>query len=187
MEQTAAKPLFAAVLGVLAYLRGALNELFVVLALLMLADYAIGVAGALVQGEFTVRRGVRGAVKKACYLILVAVGFLLDYAVHVIASGTGIVLETNGMFGYTILCYLIGTEGLSCLRGLSRMGVRIPAFFLKGFGMLKTAAQPEEPEQDAQPEEPEQGRTQQAAQPLAEPPQDPAKAAGCEDLGGQAK
>ncbi len=176
MEQTAAKPLFAAVLGVLAYLRGALNELFVVLALLMLADYAIGVAGALVQGEFTVRRGISGAVKKACYLILVAIGFLLDYAVHVIASGTGIVLETNGMFGYTILCYLIGTEGLSCLRGLSRMGVRIPAFFLKGFGMLKTAAQPEE--EDGQPENLKRDSTEQAAQSLAEPLQSPEKAAG---------
>ncbi len=143
-ETATAKSLFAVVLGVLAYLRGALNELLVVLAMFMLADYLIGVTGALMQGEFSVRRGVTGAVKKACYLVLVVIGFLLDYAISSVGIHTGIQIETSGMFGYTIMCYLIGTEGLSCLRGLGRMGVRVPNFFLKGFGLLQSAADPEE-------------------------------------------
>lgn len=143
METGAAKSLFAVVLGVFAYLRGALNELLVVLAMFMLADYIIGVTSALLQGAFTVRKGISGAVKKACYLLLVLIGFLLDYAIGYIGAHTGIQIETSGMFGYTIMCYLIGTEGLSCLRGLGRMGLRVPKFFLKGFGLLQSAADPE--------------------------------------------
>lgn len=150
VETATAKSWFAVVLSVLAYLRGALNELTVVLVLLMMADYFIGVIGALVQGEFSVRRGIRGAAKKMCYPIPVIIGFLLDYALQYIGLHTGIQVETGGMFGYTVLCYLIGTEGLSCLRGLGRMGLQMPAFFQKGFGLLKDTADPEGAQEDTE-------------------------------------
>lgn len=151
-ETATAKSLFAVVLGVFAYLRGALNELLVVLAMFMLADYFIGVIGALMQGGFTVRRGITGAVKKSCYLLLVLIGFLLDYAIGYIGAHTGIQIETSGMFGYTIMCYLIGTEGLSCLRGLGSMGLRVPKFFMKGFGLLQSAADPAEEQEEQETE-----------------------------------
>lgn len=141
MEAAKGKTILGIITAVLAYLKGSFNELLVVLAILMIFDYILGTTLALMSGSFTREKGIRGAVKKAGYMFLVTIGFLLDFTITFLADSTGLVLNTGGMFGYAITCYLIGTEGLSCLKCMGELGLPIPDFLLRGFGMLKDSAE----------------------------------------------
>ncbi len=123
--------------GVFAYLQGAVNEMFAVLAILMVCDYVSGATAAMMEGSFSVKKGVVGAIKKSGYLLLIVVCFLLDYCINYMGLAIGMNLETNGMFGYAITCYLIGTEGLSCLKCLTKMGLPVPAYLQQAFGIIK--------------------------------------------------
>ena len=137
VSDISSKSIIAVIAGVLSYLKGSFNELLVVLAILMVCDYISGVTAALSQGTFSVAKGLRGAVKKAFYLFLVLIGFLIDYSISYLATEAGLTIVTNGAFGIAITCYLIGTEGLSVVKCLVWLGLPVPDFVAKAFGKIR--------------------------------------------------
>ncbi|MDP4117965.1 MAG: phage holin family protein [Bacillota bacterium] len=132
----ATKSVIATVVGVFGYLKGSVNELFVVLALFIICDYISGTVLALTQGKFSAKTGVYGAVKKVFYVLLVFIGFLIDLLVANVGNRLGFVITTNGAFGIAITCYLVGTEGLSILESLALMGLPVPDFMKKALGII---------------------------------------------------
>lgn len=141
------KTAIGAITAVFGYLSGCLNELLVVLAILMVFDYILGtVAGLLTEG-FNKEKGIKGIIKKIGYLFLVTLGFLVDFTLSFIGKSAGGNINTNGMFGYAVTCYLIGTEGLSCLKALNILGLPVPEFLSKAFGGIKDSAESKDGEQ----------------------------------------
>jgi len=133
----ATKGIIGAVMGVIAYLANCINAVLVVLAIFLVLDYIAGVTLALMQGEFDKRKGVQGAIKKLFYIVLVLLGFLLDFVVFTVSQDAGLAFSTGGFLGVAVTLYLIGNEGLSILESLVGMGLPVPPFLQKAFGYVK--------------------------------------------------
>lgn len=108
-----------------------------VLIAVMLIDYITGLTSAYRNGELKSKTGLIGILKKVSYLVLVAVGGVVDY---LICSG----LATAGFdFGVTYCCglivcvWLIINELISILENLSELGTPIPPFLVKIVHRLK--------------------------------------------------
>lgn len=108
-----------------------------VLIAVMLIDYITGLTSAYRNGELKSKTGLIGILKKVSYLVLVAVGGVVDY---LICSG----LATAGFdFGVTYCCglivcvWLIINELISILENLSELGTPIPKFLVNIVHRLK--------------------------------------------------
>lgn len=135
-----AKGVLAVITGVTSYLLNCFTELVVVLALLMLFDYVTGVLAAYFKKELSSWKGLQGILKKFSFMLLVVLGFLIDFVVSYLAEKVGLQFTTNGFFGLATTCWLIGTEGLSILENLGVIGLPIPPFLKPALSKLKDTA-----------------------------------------------
>ncbi len=108
-----------------------------VLAAVMLIDYITGMAAAGYTGQLSSRTGVRGIVKKAGYLALVAVGMTVDYLISGALLSIGIQVQVNYCFGMILTVWLIINELLSILENLGEMNIPLPDFLLHTVKSLK--------------------------------------------------
>lgn len=140
MNNTATKGIIGAVMGVIAYLANCIDAVLVVLAIFLVIDYIAGVTLALLQGQFDRKKGVQGVIKKLFYIILVLIGFLLDFVISTVAQDAGLAFTTGGVLGLAVTLYLIGNEGLSILESLVGIGLPVPPFLQKAFGYVKDSS-----------------------------------------------
>lgn len=108
-----------------------------VLLIVMIVDYLTGMTSAYKRGFLKSKIGLLGILKKVSYLVLVAVGGVVDY---LICSG----LATAGFdFGITYCCglivcvWLIINELISILENLAELGTPIPKFLISIVHKLK--------------------------------------------------
>ncbi len=130
--------LFAGAVGALAAYFNVLLIPLVVLVAVMLIDYVTGMAGASCTGQLNSRVGVRGIVKKAGYLALVAVGTVVDYLITSALVSIGIDLQINYCFGMIITIWLIINELISILENLGEMNIPLPQFLVNMVKTLKS-------------------------------------------------
>jgi toxin secretion/phage lysis holin len=140
MSNTTTKGIIGAVMGVVAYLANCIDAVLVVLAIFLVIDYIAGVTLALLQGQFDRKKGVQGVIKKLFYIILVLIGFLLDFVISTVAQDAGLAFTTGGVLGLAVTLYLIGNEGLSILESLVGIGLPVPPFLQKAFGYMKDSS-----------------------------------------------
>ena len=136
-ENATTKGLIGAIVGVGAYLANRIDAVLVVLAIFLILDYIAGVTLALLQGKFDKKKGVQGAIKKLFYIVLVLIGFLLDFVISTVTQDAGLAFTTGGVLGLAVTLYLIGNEGLSILESLVGIGLPVPPFLQKAFGYVK--------------------------------------------------
>jgi len=139
-ENATTKGLIGAIVGVGAYLANRIDAVLVVLAIFLILDYIAGVTLALMQEEFDKKKGVQGTVKKLFYIVLVLLGFLLDFVISTVSQDAGLAFSTGGFLGLAVTLYLIGNEGLSILESLVGMGLPVPPFLQKAFGYMKDSS-----------------------------------------------
>ena len=130
--------LFAGAVGALAAYFNVLLVPLAVLVAVMLIDYVTGMAGASCTGQLNSRVGVRGIVKKAGYLALVAVGMVVDYLITSALVSIGIDLQINYCFGMIITIWLIINELISILENLGEMNIPLPGFLVNMIKTLKS-------------------------------------------------
>lgn len=140
MSNATTKGIIGAIVGVGAYLANRIDAVLVVLAIFLVLDYIAGVTLALMQGTFDKRRGVQGAIKKLFYIVLVLLGFLLDFVISTVSQDAGLAFSTGGFLGLAVTLYLIGNEGLSILESLVGIGLPVPPFLQKAFGYMKDSS-----------------------------------------------
>ncbi len=102
MKENMFRTLFAAALGALAAYAGVLLAPLCVLAVVMVLDYATGIAAAWSCKLLSSRVGVKGIVKKVAYLALVAVGMVVDYLISSALLRVGVDIQINYCFGMMI-------------------------------------------------------------------------------------
>lgn len=110
-----------------------------VLAAVMILDYVTGMAAAWNEGVINSKKGIRGIVKKLCYIVVVAVGMCVDWLVFQAVEQVGIQLDFNFYFGLLLAIWLIINELTSILENLSKMGVPFPDWIKKIAGRLKAS------------------------------------------------
>lgn len=137
MKDNIIQATISVVLGALASYFNVLLIPVLVLVAVMVIDYATGMTSAYKNGQIESKVGLLGMLKKVSYLVLVAVGGVVDY---LICSG----LATAGFdFGVTYCCglivcvWLIINELISILENLSELGTPIPKFLVNIVHRLK--------------------------------------------------
>lgn len=112
-----------------AFLLGGWDNLVIALAIIMAVDFATGVAASFGKNKIektSSKRAFQGLVKKGAMISLVIVANQLD-----VISGSEAVFLRNAM-----IFFLIGTEGISILENMSRLGVKFPTFLSQRFEQM---------------------------------------------------
>lgn len=108
--------------GVAAYC-GQLAAPVLVLLCMMVIDYVTGMVKAYMTAQLSSRIGVKGILKKLCYMAMVAVGAGVDYLLRGALVQAGINLHIELFCGLLVTVWLIINELISVLENLASIGV----------------------------------------------------------------
>ena len=108
--------------GVAAYC-GQLAAPVLVLLCMIVIDYVTGMVKAYMTAQLSSRIGVKGILKKLCYMAMVAVGAAVDYLLHGALKQAGIDLHIELFCGLLVTVWLIINELISVLENLASIGV----------------------------------------------------------------
>ena len=128
--------LTAAMATLMAYL-GHLVIPIIVLAGVMLLDYGTGIAKAWVKGELSSKIGIIGILKKLGYLVVVAVGMIIDWIIQAGMTELHIDFKLEFLFAMIVIIWLILNELISILENVAAIGAPVPKWLTKIITKLK--------------------------------------------------
>ena len=140
-NETLLKALTAAIIGGLSAYSGVLAITLSILVAVMVIDYATGMIKAWFAAQLSSRVGVKGIVKKVCYLLIVAAAAVVDWLIHTMCARFGLQLDTSMYMGLIVTVWLIINELISILENLAVIGVPLPSFLTKVIRKLKVAVE----------------------------------------------
>ncbi|WP_313798792.1 phage holin family protein [Cytobacillus sp.] len=112
----------------IAYLLGGIDHLLVALVIFMVCDFLIGVIAGSQNEGISSKRALKGLGKKGAMITLVIIANQLD-----IISGS-----EQGFVRNSMLFFLIGTEGISLIENMARLGLDVPDFLKSRFEQIKS-------------------------------------------------
>ena len=89
----------------------------------MLLDYLTGMIKAYVTSQLCSRTGIKGILKKVCYMAMVAVGVVADYLLESALTAAAVDLPVQIFCGILVCVWLIINELISVLENLAIIGV----------------------------------------------------------------
>ena len=102
---------------------GTLAAPLCILLFAMLLDYVTGMVKAYVTAQLCSRTGIKGILKKLCYMAMVAVGVVADYLLESALTAAGINMPLQMFCGILVCVWLIINELISVLENLAAIGV----------------------------------------------------------------
>ena len=99
-------------------------------------DYVTGMTRAWMKGELSSGVGIRGFVKKLCYILGVAVGFAADLLISLLADNLGLTVDIPAVLGLTVTLMLSLNELVSVAENLGQIGVPMPAALTRALQKL---------------------------------------------------
>lgn len=120
------------------YLTKTFNEIFVILAILMMFDYIMGMIIAIKKRKFNYKIGVWGALKKLLYIMMLTTGYLTDFLLNYLLQKAGLDFKTYGSLGFVVTFYLIGNEGISLCYHWAELGLPVPKIMFLIFNKFKS-------------------------------------------------
>lgn len=128
--------LTAAMAALIAYL-GHLVIPVIILAVVMLLDYGTGIAKAWVNGNLSSKVGILGILKKLGYLVVVAVGMIIDWIIQAGIAQLHINFQLDFLFAIIVIIWLILNELISILENVAAIGAPVPKWLTKIITKLK--------------------------------------------------
>jgi toxin secretion/phage lysis holin len=113
----------------------------IVLVAVMIIDYFTGLAKANYAAEISSKKGIKGIVKKVCYLVLVSVGIGVDFLITYTSGYLGINIGFKAFFSILISVWLIINELISILENIAKLGVPVPDFLTKIISKLRVSVE----------------------------------------------
>lgn len=141
MKKDVIKTIFSAAFSAAAIYMKELALPVIVLLFAMCADYVTGMVRAYISGSLSSRTGIRGIVKKLCYMFAVVCGIIVDYVLIRTAGSFGAAGGQICFFGTLVTVWLILNEVVSILENLTEVGVPLPSFLKKITEKLKNNAE----------------------------------------------
>lgn len=129
-----------AVGGLSAYMRMMFVPLVILFAV-MIVDYMSGMLKAWGNDELSSKTGLKGIVKKLCYLMLVIVAGVVDWLLWEGLKQVGITLNFGFCFGLIVTIWLIVNELISILENLEALHVPMPTFLVNIIKHLKQSVE----------------------------------------------
>ncbi len=141
MKENVFKAIFATIIGGLSAYMRILTIPLIILIGVMVIDYISGMLKAGLTSTLSSRIGIKGIVKKVCYLLIVAVAAVVDWLIQCILSQIGIHIDVNMYIGLIVTVWLIINELISILENLAVIGVPLPNLLTKIIKKLKVAVE----------------------------------------------
>ena len=118
LERFEISAIFALLGSIVVYFLGGADTLLIVAGTFIFLDLVTGLSKGAITKTMNSNKGWKGILRKTMYLVAIGVGEGLDKVT---------VLDDAGLsFRTVMLCYVIGTEGISILENLSVMGIKMP-------------------------------------------------------------
>ena len=135
MEDSFTKTGFPALIAIIAYLSGKFSNLFWILCILMIIDYATGFISSVITHKTSSKIGLMGILKKCMYVMIIVFGFIIDLVILNAAHQLNIGFIEEEMryisVGTILILFYISNESLSIIENCERMNLKIPSFFKK--------------------------------------------------------
>lgn len=128
-------------LGALAAYFNVLLVPLTILIVVMIIDYATGMTSAWKSGELESKTGLIGILKKVSYLVLVAVGGVVDYLISAGLAAANVEISVTYCCGLIVTVWLIINELISILENLAELGTPIPKFLVNVVHRLKNTVE----------------------------------------------
>jgi toxin secretion/phage lysis holin len=111
----------------IAYLVGGFDNLMITFSMFVALDFFTGALAGFYSSKLSSDRAFRGLAKKAGMMCFAIVATQLDYT-----FGAG-----DGFLRGAVLMILIGTEGISIMENLARLGIKIPRILYERLEQLQ--------------------------------------------------
>lgn len=109
----------------------------IILAAVMLLDYGTGIAKAWVNGNLSSKLGIIGILKKLGYLVVVAVGMIIDWIIQAGVAQLHLDFKFDFLFAIIVIVWLILNELISILENVASIGAPVPKWLTKIITKLK--------------------------------------------------
>lgn len=131
------KIIFASIIGGLAaYFKVMAIPIFMLI-IVMVIDYISGMVKAWITAQLSSKIGLRGIIKKLCYLLVVCVAAVVDWLITSGLKNVGIQVTATYYIGVIVTIWLTINELISILENLSAIGIPLPGFLAKLVKKLK--------------------------------------------------
>lgn len=137
MKENIIKGVLTAAMATLMAYMGHLVIPIIVLAVVMLLDYGTGIAKAWVRSELSSKIGIIGILKKLGYLVVVAVGMIIDWVIQTGLTELHVDFKLEFLFAMIVIIWLILNELLSILENVAAIGAPVPTWLTKIIAKLK--------------------------------------------------
>lgn len=103
------------VLTTFVYLVGGFDIAIQSLLIIIVIDYLTGIASAIYNKELSSKIGLKGILKKFCYLLVVALSVVIDKLVG-----------QSGLIRSLVIYFFVANDGLSIIENMAEMNVKLP-------------------------------------------------------------
>ena len=103
------------ILTTIVYLLGGFDIAIQSLLIVIVIDYLTGIASAIYNKELSSKIGLKGIIKKFCYLLVVALSVVID-------NLTG----QSGLIRTLVIYFFVANDGLSIIENMAEMNVKLP-------------------------------------------------------------
>ena len=122
--------------GLLAYMIGKITMVTIVFFVFMAIDFLTGFLGSKANDEkYDAKKAEKGVYKKAGYLLFWLLAVLVELVLKEQGSIIGITMSMP-LISLVVTFWLLGTEGLSIINNLYKMGVKVPKWFSSYFEQM---------------------------------------------------
>jgi len=97
------------------YLVGGIDVAFISLVVIMALDYITGILSAIYNKKLNSKIGYKGILKKASYLLVIALGVILDK-----------LLGQTGSVRTLVIYFFVANDGISILENVGEMNIPLP-------------------------------------------------------------
>lgn len=118
--------IFSVILTTCIYLLGGVDVALKSLIIIMIIDYITGVISAFYNKKLNSKIGLKGILKKFCYLCVVALSVVIDR----LTGQAGIVRTL-------VIYFFVANDGLSIIENLAEMNIKLPQKLIESLEQLK--------------------------------------------------
>lgn len=118
--------ILSVILTTTVYLLGGFDIALQSLLIVMVIDYLTGIASAIYNKNLSSKIGLKGILKKFCYLCVVALSVVID-------NLTG----QSGLIRSLVIYFFVANDGLSIIENMAEMNVKLPEKLIDALEQIK--------------------------------------------------
>ena len=118
--------MISVILTTFVYLVGGFDIAIQSLLIVIVIDYLTGIASAIYNKELSSKIGLKGILKKFCYLLVVALSVVIDK-----------LLGQGGLIRTLVIYFFVANDGLSIVENMAEMNIKLPKKLIDALEQIK--------------------------------------------------